>query len=128
MKPSFKTFILVFVILHFSACNFQAQQTLQTDPSCKEVFNVVEEMPELIGGMSGIRDRLRYHTEGRVIVQFVVNKNGTPINLEIIESLRFEADQEALRLVSTSKFDPGRMNRKELCVRMSLPILFKLQN
>lgn len=124
MKPSFKIFISVFVILYLNACNLQTQQTLQTDPSCKEVFDVVEEMPELIGGISGLKERLRYHTEGRVIVQFVVNKNGTPVNLEIIESLWFEADQEALRLVSTSKFDPGRMNRKQTCVKMQLSINF----
>jgi protein TonB len=130
----------VFVIcgLLFStllSCNFVNEQVTDPRTVCEEVFEVVEEMPELIGGLAGLHSRLEYPeeseqrgVEGRVTVEFVVNKIGTTNDLKIIRGVDIETNKEALRLVKTSIFDPGRMNGEETCVQMQLPVLFKLQN
>ncbi|MEQ9092454.1 MAG: TonB family protein [Balneola sp.] len=107
----------------------------QNNPVDKEVFIVVENMPELIGGQAGVQSKVEYPPtakragiEGRVTVQFVVDKNGNVKNPKIIRGIGGGCDEEALRVVSQAKFKPGMQRGRNVEVEMSLPILFKLSN
>ncbi|WP_018128413.1 energy transducer TonB [Balneola vulgaris] len=101
----------------------------------EEVFIIVENMPELIGGMAKLQGRVKYPPaairagiEGRVTVQFVVNEKGEVVNPRVVRGIGGGCDEEALRVVKQSKFKPGSQRGRPVQVQMSLPILFKLTN
>ena len=103
-----------------------------------EVFDIVEKMPVFPGGqtalMEYISQNLRYpakaHQEriqGRVIAGFVVEKDGSISTPTIVRSVSPEVDAEAIRVLSTMpKWTPGTQRGKEVRVRYTVPILFKL--
>jgi len=99
-------------------------------------FLMVEQMPSFPGGndelMKYIRENLRYPdsdacVEGRVIVRFVVDKNGDIQNPVILRSLEHLFDKEAIRVIKESpRWTPGMQNGKAVPVYYTLPIAFKL--
>jgi protein TonB len=100
-----------------------------------EIFIAVEEMPVLIGGIQGIAARLRYPEvaqlagiEGRVFVQFVINKEGRVEDAVVIKGQGGGLDEEALRVVRTAQFKPGKQRGRPVKVRMSMPITFRLED
>lgn len=100
-----------------------------------DFFVVVEEMPELIGGLASIQRDIRYPEmarragiEGRVYVQFIVNENGDVEEPRIIRGIGGGADEEALRAVKEAKFKPGVQRGQPVRVKYSLPVVFRLQN
>lgn len=101
----------------------------------EDFFIAVEQMPELIGGLAGLQRSIRYPEmarkagiEGRVIVQFIVNEDGSVENPHIIRGIGGGCDEEALRAVSQVKFNPGRQRGKAVRVQYSLPVVFRLQS
>lgn len=108
-------------------------------PEPEQVFVSVEQMPKFPGGdaelMKYIQDHLRYPTmaaenniQGKVVVQFVVTKNGSVGEVKVIRSRDQDLDKEAVRVVkSLPNFIPGRMNGQPVNVWYTLPINFKLQ-
>ena len=99
-----------------------------------EIFVVVEEMPELIGGLGEIQRKIKYPeiarkagVEGRVILQFIVNENGDVTEPTVVRGIGAGCDEEALRVVREAKFKPGKQRGKPVKVKMSLPITFKLK-
>jgi len=99
-----------------------------------EVFVVVEEMPEIIGGQKALYDCIKYPeiarkagVEGRVIIQFVVDENGNVTNPQVLRGVGAGLDEEALRCVSQLKFKPGRQRGRPVRVRFTLPVIFRLQ-
>ena len=101
----------------------------------EDFFIVVENQPELIGGIGGLQKKIRYPEmarragiEGRVYVQFIVNERGEVENPVIIRGIGGGADEEALRVVREAKFRPGLQRGRPVRVQFSLPIVFKLQN
>ncbi|MEO9884353.1 MAG: TonB family protein [Balneola sp.] len=103
--------------------------------SNEELFVVVENMPELQGGQVGLQSKVLYPPvairagiEGRVTVQFIVDKNGDVVNPKVIRGIGGGCDEEALRVISQAKFTPGKQRGRNVAVQMSLPILFKLSN
>ncbi len=99
-----------------------------------EIFIVVEQMPELIGGLKRIAELIRYPeiakkagVEGTVIVQFVVDENGNVRDPVVIKGVGAGLDEEALRVVKMLKFKPGMQRGKPVRVRMALPIRFELK-
>ncbi len=99
-----------------------------------EIFVVVEQMPELIGGLGDIQKKIRYPeiarkagVEGRVIIQFVVDENGNVQDPNVVRGIGAGCDEEALRVVKEAKFKPGKQRGKSVKVKMSLPITFKLK-
>ena len=99
-----------------------------------EIFVVVEEMPELIGGLGEIQRKIKYPeiarkagVEGRVILQFIVNENGDVTEPTVVRGIGAGCDEEALRVVREAKFKPGKQRGKAVKVKMSLPITFKLK-
>ncbi len=105
------------------------------DDGEEDFFVVVENMPELIGGMAALQKDIRYPErarkagiEGRVIVQFIVNEEGKVENPRVIRGIGGGCDEEALRAVSNALFKPGRQRGQPVRVQYSLPVIFKLQN
>ncbi len=99
-----------------------------------EIFVVVEEMPDLIGGLGEIQKKIKYPeiarkagVEGRVILQFIVDENGNVTEPAVVRGIGAGCDEEALRVVRDAKFKPGRQRGKAVKVKMSLPITFKLR-
>ena len=103
-----------------------------------EYFDVVEQMPEYPGGPSALLEYLatniRYPEsaekagiQGRVIVTFVVMKDGSISNAKIVKSVSPELDTEALRVLSAMpNWTPGMQNGKAVNVKYTVPISFAL--
>ena len=105
----------------------------------EEVFMVAEKMPEFPGGMKELlkflQDNLKYpenamknNVQGRVIVQFVVEKDGTLTEFKVARSVDPDLDAEALRVLQTMpKWKPGMQRGKIVRVKFTVPVSFKLQ-
>jgi protein TonB len=101
----------------------------------EEIFVVVEQMPELKGGLAGLQKSVKYPDlarragiEGRVIIQFVVNEQGKVTNPRVVRGIGGGCDEEALRAVQAAKFTPGMQRGRPVRVQYSLPVVFKLAN
>ena len=104
------------------------------------IFQVVEQMPEFPGGMSEavmfLAKNIKYPVaaqqakiEGRVIVQFVVGKDGSISDVHTVRSVSPELDAEAIRVVSMMpKWNPGKQRGKAVPVSYTMPIMFRLQS
>ena len=99
-----------------------------------EVFMVVEKQPELIGGVKALQESVeeRYPEsakdsgiEGRVIVQFVVDKQGNVQDPRVTRSVHKQLDEAAIEAVREQKFKPGRQRGEPVNVQMSLPVTFR---
>jgi len=111
----------------------EPEATEETASYEDEIFVVVEDSPELIGGLAGLQSLIEYPKlaqkagiEGRVFIQFVVNENGDVINPTVIRGRHELLDSEALRVIRLAQFEPGRQRGKPVKVQMALPITFKL--
>jgi len=101
----------------------------------EEIFMVVENQPELIGGMEALQSEIEYPKrarqagiEGRVFVQFVVDEQGNVINPKVVRGIGGGCDEEAIKAVKAQKFRPGTQRGKPVKVRFSLPVMFQLRN
>lgn len=104
-----------------------------------KVFTSVEQMPEFPGGqgalMSWLANHIKYPAtaqengvQGRVVVQFVVKKDGSIGDVKVARSKDPDLDREAVRVVKTfPNFTPGKMNGQPVNVWYTLPVNFKLQ-
>ena len=109
------------------------------EPQEKVIFQVVEEMPEFPGGMGEamkfLAKNIKYPVaaqqakiEGRVIVQFVVERDGSISDIHTMRSVSPELDAEAIRVVSLMpKWKPGKQRGKAVAVKYTMPIMFRLQ-
>lgn len=100
----------------------------------QEIFMVVENQPELIGGMKALQDAVEYPEfakkagiEGRVIVQFVVNEQGNVESPKVVRGVHKMLDKAAVEAVKEQKFKPGKQREEPVKVQMSLPVTFRLQ-
>lgn len=101
----------------------------------EDFFVAVEQMPELIGGLAELQQKINYPErakragiDGRVIIQFIVTEDGNVEDPQVIRGIGGGCDKEALRVVKQAKFKPGRQRGKPVRVQYSLPIIFRLQN
>lgn len=106
----------------------------------EEVFTIVEDPAEFPGGMAAfykyVGDNMDYPSqarrmgvEGRVYVQFVVDKDGTITEVKAVKGIGAGCDEEAERVLRASpKFKPGKQRGRPVKQRMVLPIIFKLSN
>ena len=102
------------------------------------VFDVVEQMPNFPGGqnalMNFLMNTIKYPAEaekagkqGRVVVQFVINKDGSISDAKVVKSVDKTLDEEALRVVNAMpKWTPGKQNGKDVRVKFTMPVTFKL--
>lgn len=105
----------------------------------EEVFMVAEQMPEYPGGMKEmlkfLQENVKYpenamknNVQGRVIVQFVVEKDGTPTEFKVLRSVDPDLDAEALRVMKAMpKWKPGMQKGQVVRVKFTVPVSFKLQ-
>ena len=110
----------------------------EEEQSSQQVFMVVEEMPEFPGGqaalMSFIAKSIKYPVvaqengiQGRVTCSFVVNKDGSIVDAEVIRGIDPSLDKEALRVINTMpKWKPGKQRGKPVRVKFTVPINFRL--
>ena len=113
---------------------------LQGDVRKSKVYDAVEQMPEFPGGveemMNYLSQNIHYpvnaaknNVEGRVVLQFVVEKDGQIGEVMVARSVDPELDAEAVRVVkSMPNFIPGRQDGKPVAVWYTIPIFFKLQS
>ncbi|MDX1637804.1 MAG: energy transducer TonB [Balneolaceae bacterium] len=101
----------------------------------EDFFVVVEQMPKLKGGQEWLYSNIEYPDmarkagiEGRVIVQFIINKNGEVENPRVIRGIGGGCDQAAIDVIKKAEFSPGRQRGKPVRVQMSQAIFFQLQN
>ncbi len=109
------------------------EEEVEEEPEA-EIFMVVEEMPELLGGIQDLQRQIKYPeiakkagVEGMVVIQFVVDETGSVADPVVVKGIGAGCDEEALRVVQTAKFKPGKQRGKPVKVRFSLPIRFKLK-
>ena len=101
------------------------------------IFEVVEEQPTPEGGMEAfykfVGKELNYPSqasrmgiEGRVYVQFVVDEKGAVSDVKAVKGIGHGADEEAVRVIKLTKWNPGKQRGRPVKVRMVMPIVFKL--
>ena len=110
--------------------------TVATAVGQEQVYRSVEQMPEFPGGAVAL---MRYIdsqvqipqipekiTNGRVVVQFVVQSDGSIGEVKVLRSVHPDYDQEAVRIVkSLPNFEPGRQDGKAVAVWYTLPVVFR---
>lgn len=106
----------------------------ETDASVSVPLPAYEIMPEPIGGIAALLDKLVYpkdakdaRKEGRVVVQFTVDENGNPFDPVVLTPLFPSLDAEAVRVLLATKFTPAKVNGWPTKMRMSIPIRFVLE-
>lgn len=105
----------------------------------QEIFTVVEEMPSFPGGMGEcmkfLSKNINYPqisqengVQGRVIVQFVVNTDGSIVDPVVVRGVDPYLDKEALRVIKMMpKWSPGKQRNKPVRVKYTVPVMFRLQ-
>ncbi len=118
---------------------YVAPVEVEEDVEEQQIFQVVEEMPEFPGGMAEclkfLGKNIKYPTisqengvQGKVIVQFVVNKDGSIVDPVVVRSVDPYLDKEALRVIKMMpKWKPGKQRNKPVRVKYTVPVTFKLQ-
>jgi len=98
-----------------------------------EIFIVVEERPELIGGLAALQQAVEYPEfakkagiEGTVFVQFIVDENGMVQDAQVTRGVHRLLDEAALDAIRSVRFKPGRQRGRPVKVQMSLPVRFRL--
>lgn len=126
-----KLFLIVF-FMAFVSVNAYSQSKEQDDA----VYSIVSEQPSFPGGkqemMKFISDNRKYPAEakakdihGKVIVAFVVERDGSLSDVKIRRGIGYGCDEEAIRLIkSMPKWTPGKQNGKAVRVSMMLPVSF----
>lgn len=104
-----------------------------------KIFTVVEQMPMYPGGdgalMGYLRDNIKYPTvaaengvQGRVVVGFVVERDGSITDVKILRGVDPSLDREAMRVVkSMPRWNPGKQNGSAVRVKYQVPVSFRLQ-
>ena len=104
-----------------------------------KVFDVVEQMPSFPGGTSALNQYLSSNVkypvvaqengvQGRVVVSFVVERDGSITDVKVVRSVDPSLDREASRVVSSMpKWIPGKQNGSPVRVKYNVPVSFKLQ-
>ncbi len=103
------------------------------------IFTVVDQMPQFQGGPEGlgsfIRSNLSYprealdnKIEGVVVAAFIVEKDGSVSNVEIVKGIGHGCDQEVIRLIRLMpKWTPGKKDNANVRVKLNIPVEFKLR-
>jgi protein TonB len=128
----------------------QSQRQVQTyipppppkpaEEATEEIFVVVEEQPEFPGGstamMKFLSDNIRYPViaqengiHGRVICNFVVERDGSITDAQVVRGVDPSLDREAIRVIQQMpRWKPGKQRGAAVRVRFTLPVVFRLQN
>lgn len=106
----------------------------EDDDDGEDFFRVVENSPELIGGIAKLQSCVEYPDrarragiEGRVTIQFIVNEKGEVENPKVLRGVE-ALNEEAIRCVKQMSFKPGRQRGQAVRVQYALPVRFRLSN
>ena len=126
------------MMVAFGFSSASAQKTVVSQKN-EEVFDVVEQMPEYPGGMQALfeflsqnikypEDAQKQKVEGRVIVTFVVETDGSISNVEVAKHAFPSLDNEAVRVIQAMpNWTPGKQSGKVVRVKYTVPIVFNLK-
>ena len=113
--------------------------TIEKAEEKEEIFGIVETMPMFRGGEQKLmefignnvvypKEAIEAGIEGRVFVEFYIEKDGTVCDAKVLRGIGYGCDEEALRVIGLMpKWSPGKQRGKAVRVRYTLPINFKLQ-
>lgn len=107
----------------------------------EQIFYKVEKMPSFMGGdlttfRNWVQGKVKYpqlaqenNISGRVLLMFVVEKDGSLTNIEVLQTPDSSLSEEAIRVLKTSpKWEPGKQRNQSVRVKYMLPIDFRIQN
>lgn len=110
----------------------------EEEETADEIFTIVEQQPEPVGGIAAFYDYIaknlkyplmarRNNIEGRVYIQFVVEKDGSLTDVKTLKGIGGGCDEEAERIIQEApKWNPGKQRGRPVRVKMVLPVLFQL--
>ena len=113
--------------------------TFMPDAPEEKAFDVVEQMPDFPGGaaelMKFLSTNIKYPAsalkdsiQGRVVATFIVEKDGSVSNTKVVKHVSDDLDAEAVRVIELMpKWKPGRQNGKEVRVKYTIPVSFRLR-
>ncbi len=116
------------------------QEPKKKENKSNEIFIVVENQPEYPGGVEAMEkflsENIRYPIEamkkgvqGRVITKFIINKDGSLSDIDIVRGVDSLLDAEAIRVIGMMpKWKPGTQKDKAVNVEFTLPVVFRLTN
>jgi periplasmic protein TonB len=145
-----KNLILITVVILISSASVKAQETEPKKPNPSDVavveisgnavFSAVEQAPEFKGGMEAfykyLQQSIRYPAkavkkgiQGKVLVSFIVEKDGSLSNIRVVRGVAKDIDAEAFRVIKASpNWNPGIQNGRPVRVIYNTPISFTLEN
>jgi protein TonB len=110
------------------------EKVVEEEDKAPTYFVAVEEMPEPIGGIKGIQEKITYPeiakragVEGKVYVLAFVDEGGNVTKAQILKGIGAGCDEAARDAVLQTKFKPGKQRGVPVKVQVSIPIIFKLQ-
>jgi protein TonB len=133
-----KKFIIMALMALFGLTTVSAQKTVVAKKN-QQVFDVVEKMPEYPGGQAALFEYLSKNVkypadaekkkiEGRVLVTFVVNTDGSITDIEVVRKAFPSLDAEAVRVISgMPKWIPGEQKGQKVRVKYTVPLNFRLK-
>ena len=133
-----KKFIIMSLMALFGLTTVSAQKTVVAKKN-QQVFDVVEKMPEHPGGQAALFEYLQKNVkypadaekkkvEGRVLVTFVVNTDGSITDIEVVRKTFPSLDAEAVRVISgMPRWKPGEQKGQKVRVKYTVPLTFRLK-
>ena len=124
------------IAVHFQLSEQEINAARNKGNTGEPIYDTANEMPSFPGGSSSIQAWIKEHLQitdeikdlgvGRVMVKFVVEKDGTITNAEMMFPMHPAIDKEATRVIeSMPKWNPGRINGQPVRVKYELPVIFK---
>ena len=115
----------------------EVKVTSKNTRDTNQVFDAVEQNAEFVGGMKAfgeyLQENLKYpasaqkaNISGKVFTQFIVNTDGTISDVTILKSVGFGCDEEAIRVIKLTKWNPGKHHGQVVRSRFIVPINFQL--
>ena len=128
----------VIIIDPFTVNDDKETESVEADDS--EAFDVVEQMPEFPGGMEGMMKFISMNVhypetafkagvQGRVLVNFIIEPDGSISNAHVVQKVNDDLDDEAVRVVNAMpNWTPGMQKGKAVRVKFTMPISFRLNS
>ncbi|MFO7845488.1 MAG: energy transducer TonB [Balneolaceae bacterium] len=133
IHTTIKSLLAAMLLLTFSAYAEAGTSEMLTDTT--EVYTVVDEMPEMVGGTASLYKNIKYPraavrngVEGRVFIQFVVDADGNVRDEKVLRDIGSGCGEAALEAVREVKFTPGKKDGKAVNVQYSMPVTFKIES
>jgi TonB family protein len=116
-----------------SQLNMILSETANLEVNEKDYKTVVDEMPQPVGGMKSIQEKIIYPEtakqngiEGKVFLTAFINEVGNVVSVRIIKGFNQDCSDAAMQAVLQTKFIPGKQNGSPVKVQVTIPIIFKL--